>query len=284
MKYGGLLILIILVLVGCSTSENIAPAVISKTELVHPTSVQSSTVVSQFDEILDSKGVWMRLIPAGKFTMGRNVGFDERPAHSVYLDAYYIDKYEVANVFYKACVDQGVCKPPKKISSATHTDYYTNLDFNIYPVVYVDFNMAKTYCEWRGAKLPSEAQWEKAARGTDQRTYPWGEGIDESLANYNSIAGDTNSVLSYAKGVSPYGIYNMSGNVSEWIADWYVEDYFQHSPSSNPQGPESSNYRVLRGGSWSGLDGFVSTTYRTKVYPESAYYDIGFRCVSTFAP
>ncbi len=114
------------------------------------------------NEITDLKGVPMRLVPAGNFTMGSERYDNEKPIHEVYLDAYYMDKYEVTNALYKACVDAGVCDPPKNSSSNTRSSYYGNSQYDDYPVIYVDWNMAKTYCEWRGAGLPTEAQWEKA--------------------------------------------------------------------------------------------------------------------------
>lgn len=148
---------------------------------------------------------------------------------------------------YERCVEANVCKPPRESRSYTRTAYYGNVEFDEYPVIYVDWNMAKTYCEWRGGRLPTEAEWEKAARGEDGRTYPWGEGIDCDKANYqSSCIGDTTKVGSYLEGVSPYGVYDMAGNVWEWVTDWYDGNYYGASPSSNPQGPTFGQYRVLR--------------------------------------
>ncbi|MHB8778748.1 MAG: bifunctional serine/threonine-protein kinase/formylglycine-generating enzyme family protein [Anaerolineales bacterium] len=134
------------------------------------------------DEITDAKGVSMRLVSAGEFTMGSVIGdTDELPVHQVYLDFYYMDTYEVTNGLYKACVDAGVCNPPTSTSSYTRSYYYGNSEFEDYPVINVDWDMANAYCGWRGARLPTEAEWEKAARGPstgsgDGRTYPWGNG------------------------------------------------------------------------------------------------------------
>jgi formylglycine-generating enzyme required for sulfatase activity len=201
------------------------------------------------------------------------------------LDDYYIDKYEVTNARYQACVDAGVCQPPREMSSATRSNYYGNSDFDDYPVIYVDWDMAVVYCEWRGAQLPTEAQWEKAARGTDGRSYPWGEGIDAILANYNYNIGDTTAVGNYEDGVSPYGLYDMTGNVWEWVADWYSGTYYQTSPSANPTGPASGQFRGLRGGSWLNEEEFVHTFTRGWNQLEYfQYVDFGFRCAKETVP
>lgn len=266
---------------------------------LNSTSTESSTPIPPPlpTEITDAKGVTMRLVPAGKFTMGsdaddalaecqkyrsdcqRDWFTDEEPPHEVYLGVFYMDKYEVTNALYKACVDVGVCAPPYNASSSTRSSYYGNSQYDDYPVIYVNWNMAKTYCEWRGARLPTEAQWEKAARSTDGRTYPWGEGIDCDKANYNfRCVGDTTKVGSYESGKSPYGIYDLAGNVWEWVNDWYDENYYQSSPASNPLGPESGTYRALRGGSWYVSDSYVRASYRTWFDPTLTFDRIGFRC------
>jgi len=232
------------------------------------------------DEINDTQGVAMRLVPAGEFTMGSDSGFDnEKPIHQVYLDAYYIDKYEVTNAKYKACVNTDVCDPPKDSSSITRSNYYGNPEFDDYPVIHVDWNMSKTYCEWRGAQLPTEAQWEKAARGTDGRTYPWGNDSPYSnLLNYNNNVGDTTEVGKYPAGASVYGVLDMAGNVWEWVMDWYDASYYASSPSLNPQGPSSGDTRVLRGGAWDFNDVNARSADRYWYDPADSYDFIGFRC------
>jgi formylglycine-generating enzyme required for sulfatase activity len=237
-------------------------------------------------QITDTKGVTMYLVPAGEFTMGSEKGIDdERPAHQVYLDAFYMDIYEVTNSLYQACVDVGGCTPPQKTSSQTRSSYYGNSQFDDYPVIYVDWNMAKTYCEWRGDRLPTEAEWEKAARGTDGRMYPWGEDISCDKSNYNGCKEDTTKVGSYLNGVSPYGLYDMAGNVWEWVNDWYDSGYYQSSPPLNPLGPGSGQSRVLRGGSWDTIgigvsgDGYnVRSAYRHYLTPDAIRSSVGFRC------
>ena len=156
---------------------------------------------------------------------------DEEPIHKVVLDAFSIDKTEVTNALYKDCEDQGVCDPPQDINSNSQASYYGNPAFDDYPVIYVTWDQAKTYCEWRGGRLPTEAEWEKAARSADGRTYPWGETIDDTFANFNYGIGDTTAVGSYENGKSPYGVYDMAGNVWEWVADWYSDTYYQRSPA-----------------------------------------------------
>lgn len=246
----------------------------------------------------DSRDVPMRLVPEDQFTMGieavealsicqiyqsdcQLIWFtDEEPVHPVYLDAFYIDKYEVTNAAYKACVDGGVCDPPRRTNSSTRPEYYGNLEFDNYPVIHVDWEMARIHCEdWRGGALPTEAQWEKAARGTDHRIYPWGDSIDETLANYNYAVGDTTPVDSYPDGKSPYGLYNMAGNVWEWGADWYGDSYYEDSLMTNPMGPGSGQYRTLRGGSWSDSADLLRVSLRGRNEPGViADNGFGFRC------
>ena len=222
---------------------------------------------------IDSKGVEMVLVPESEFMMGSDSGIDsEKPVHRVYLDAYYIDKFEVTNALYKACVDAEICDGPTNVSR------YNNSQYAQHPVVYVDWEMAKTYCEWRGARLPTEAEWEKAARGADGRTYPWGDEIDDTFANYNKNVGDTTPVGTYPKGVSPYGVYDMAGNVWEWVMDWYDGNYYAKSPDANPPGPERGDYRLLRGGSWVYSGEGARSAYRSWDLLWNSYDRLGFRC------
>ena len=252
---------------------------ISQSEFATQASAEEETATPYPSEITDTKGVSMRLVPAGEFTMGSEGGEAyEQPVHTVYLDHYYIDKYEVTNIFYRTCVDEGACKPPIEFSSFTRPSYYSDPKFDNFPVIYVDWDRAQTYCEWRGGSLPTEAQWEKAARGTDGRMYPWGDGgEDKTRANFQEYVGDTTLVGSYESGKSPYDVYDMAGNVFEWVADWYSETYYLNSPTSNPLGPESGEFRLVRGGSWSSVDLFLSTFSRSMIGPEPDFA-IGFRC------
>lgn len=253
------------------------------TPTLTPTKVVTPFPTNIPSKLTDVKGVSMVLVSAGKFWMGGDgIGgfFDEQPAHQIYLDAFYIDRYEVTNVLYKACVDTGTCDPP------TSTSHYNSSQYAQHPVVNVNWYMAKEYCEWRGGRLPTEAEWEKAARGTDSRYYPWGNynDIDCLDANfYDALnivycVGDTKPVGSYYRGYSPYGAYDMAGNVWEWAADWYSSDYYASSPASNPLGPDNGGNRVLRGGSWSSPPHDIGTANRDGSDPLKANNTIGFRC------
>lgn len=280
-----------------STSYFVAPPTASlETRSPRATPTQSTTstpTVKLPSETTDIKGVPMVLVPAGEFTMGAKIGpNDTKPAHQVYLDNYYIDKFEVTNIYYKACVDAEVCLSPQDLSSLTRSSYYGNSKFDNFPVIHVNWEMARTYCEWRNSALPTEAQWEKAARANTDHRYPWGNVLDRSYANYDSAAStfgqrpsvDTTQVGSYSKGNSPYGLSDLIGNVSEWVADWYLDTYYQNFVGPNPLGPASGISRVLRGGSYRSAYNTAYTAYRSNASPEYESHDLGFRCARTVHP
>ncbi|MEW5941246.1 MAG: SUMF1/EgtB/PvdO family nonheme iron enzyme, partial [Chloroflexota bacterium] len=276
------------------------------TEIVHaetptlaPPAKPPSAVPSPTPAYILYKGWKMNLVPEGEFIMGLSASeaynecqkydsnckyewFSDQPPHPVYLSDFYIDIYEVTNGLYKACVDEDVCDPPIKTDSQTRSDYYGNPEYNEYPVINVNAEMAQTFCQWRGAQLPTEAQWEKAARGDDERIYPWGSGLDCDHANFGSdlgicSVGDTAKVGSYPLGVSPYGLFDMAGNVWEWVADWYDKDYYGASPFDNPLGPSSGNRRVARGGSFFHGPAGVQSSRRAYWEADAQLHRVGFR-------
>jgi formylglycine-generating enzyme required for sulfatase activity len=289
--------IIFVFLLACQTlvagvNDNDAPTQTQET-ISQPTAALISTEVIERIEstafpvidITDDFDVSMVLVPEGEFVMGSDNGEpNESPSHIVYLDAYYIDKYEVTNALYRACIHAGACKPSIDTGTPWSFEYGTSYSYRSYPFLTENWNQAKTYCEWRGAQLPTEAQWEKAARGTDGRSYPWGDELDCSKANFNGCdVYGTTEVGSYKNGKSPYGLYDMAGNAREWVADWYSEDYYLNSPFSNPLGPESGDELVLRGGSITDKGNDVRSTYRfnSKLTNPAYSYDIGFRCART---
>jgi formylglycine-generating enzyme required for sulfatase activity len=260
----------------------------------------------------------MVFVPAGDFTMGSTTGYsNELPVHTVYLDAFYIDKYEVTNAQFQSFIDAGGYTTQAYWSAAgwsecswggwteplfwTAGTYHSGTAWPDFPVVGVSWYEAEAYANFAGKRLPTEAEWEKAARGTDQRTYPWGDSIDGSRANFVQ-SGDPYESSGYTTPVgffdgrlhpsplfqttnspSPYGAYDMAGNAWEWVADWYQSDYYSVSPSSNPPGPSTGSSRVLRGGAWNG--GSMSLARSACRYrynpPYARNSGIGFRCART---
>lgn len=259
-----------------------SPTQVVEPVMLTPTSTPPPTEASIPTEIKDSKNVPMVLIPAGEFTMGSNESgnAEAKPAHTVYLDAFYIDKYEVTNEMYDACVYAVECRKPRQGGSVTRSTYYNNPVFANYPVIYVDWKMAKAYCEWRGARLPTEAEWEKAARGTDERIYPWKSNrVDCSFANLTNCVGDTTPVDQYESGVSPYGVYGMAGNVFEWTSSLFK--LYPYNAEDGREKLDATGKRVARGGSWhtfGGNSGNARTDTRLELDP--AYYGayVGIRC------
>jgi len=232
-------------------------------------------------EIKDSRNVPMRLVPAGEFTMGSADSGDigSKPATKISLGAFYIDKYEVSNEMYDACVYAVECRKPIRVGSATNNTYYANPVYANYPVIYVDWKMAKAYCEWRGARLPTEAEWEKAARGTDGRIYPWGnDKADCSRGNFAGCLGDTSPVDKYDTGQSIYGVFGMAGNVWEWTSTLYKP--YPYDATDGREDPKSISPRIARGGSWhpGSNSGNARVDTRLKLETGSAVSYVGIRC------
>ena len=247
---------------------------------------------SGFWEAYYQDGIVMVYIPPGEFMMGQTdeekkwlidqIGekdnnsyyVRETPLHKVYLDGYWIGKYEVTFTQYdRYCNETKIKKPDDEGWGRENR-----------PVINVSWTEAGAYCEWLSQKvglqfnLPTEAQWEKSARGNDQRKYPWGSREPaKDLANFSGNIGKTTPVGSYSAGASPYGLLDMAGNVWEWCGDWYEAGYYKNSPLRNPAGPNSGSNRVIRGGSWSHYAGRFRCANRSNCGPSYRSYNLGFR-------
>ena len=231
--------------------------------------------------IRPADGMVMVFVPGGTFQMGSAEGDptandDEFPQHAVTLDGFWMDQTEVMNAQYELCVEDDVCWP----SGHAGVEDYRGSD---YPVVTVNWHNAAEFCAWAGARLPTEAEWEYAARGPEGHIYPWGdEAPTGELCNFDSNEGGPIPPGSYPAGASWCGALDMAGNVYEWVADWYAEDYYESSPSQNPTGPEVGEFVVLRGGSWGTDQAKVRASDRSyRIPPDHIYDGVGFRCVSS---
>jgi len=246
----------------------------------------------------DPKGnrILMRFIPAGDFRMGTNekdamakclqfstdcpevVLKGEAPEQTIHLDDFYMDKFEVTNKLYLACVDAGICDPPKELSTYSRPDYFGKPEYDNYPVVFVDWFMAKAYCEWREARLPTEAEWEKAARGPEGNTYPWGDGIDNTRASYDGNVKDSMPVGSYEDGKSTYGVYDLAGNVWEWVNSKYASYPYEAADGREDPENDGNTARIYRGGAWNNDANMLRSSYRTAYNPFDTTHNKGFRC------
>ena len=233
----------------------------------------------------DPTGAQMVLIPAGNFLMGTQDGLgDELPVRPVVLTRpYWLDIYEVSNQQYQACVNKGTCPLPAALSSHNHANYFGNPDFANYPVVNVNWDMANAFCQkFRGGRLPTEAEWEFAARGSDQRPYPWGStpptcNLSNAATGPDSVCtGDTQPVTNYPAGVSPFGVFNMSGNAWEWVSDFYGP--YSGLPTNDPAGNPAGSLHILRGGGWSSEPKNATTTVRYHLHSTDSNGTFGIRC------
>ena len=224
----------------------------------------------------------MVYVPSGTFTMGSETGdADERPVHNVWLSGFWIDRYEVTNAQYRECEAAQVCKRPGEVKSNTRSNYYNKSDYDNYPVLFISSDDARIYCQWRGKRLPTEAEWEKAAswdwRTGTKFTWPWGNTFDNSKVR-DDTPQDTMPVGSHPQGSSPYGAMDMAGNVLEWTADYYDANYYAVSSASNPKGPATGYGRVVRGGTWWDVDYDLRTTRRKQEDANARQMYLGFRC------
>ncbi len=246
----------------------------------------------------DEKENQMILVPAGTFTMGSaKRATDEKPAHKVYLDSYYISKYEVTNAEYyefwrslqendSETTQKATQHTPENFTYLPHIGAWPEraTKFPDYPIVGVSWHDAKAYAEWKSMRLPTEAEWEKAARGYTDRIWPWGNAITPLANTSDKNDGYENRIApvgSFPKGKSFYGAMDMAGNVWEWTADWYSDVYYFHSPKQNPTGPTTGSWRIVRGGSWIDKLTRCSTTFRFYLYPTLKTSFVGFRLAKT---
>jgi len=298
---------VIFLLAACKPSPEEVPAftpgpTIVVEDMPTPTSSSSTAIVPSTPEtikISPADGMTQILIPEGTFFMGGMDVYrenDELPVREVLIRTFWMDQVEVTNGMYNLCVQSGDCHPPMQLRSDNREEYFGNPDFQDYPVVYVTWSDANAYCQWAGRRLPTEAEWERAARGDDKRNYPWGdEPPNEYNSNSQNFVSDTSRVGSYAEGASPFGILDMGGNVWEWVADRYRPDYYGRSPAENPAGPAEdevfNSMRVIRGGSFQDDGNFLRLANRNamegpnlKAQPDEETYfgkssnKVGFRC------
>lgn len=273
-----------------------------------PDPLASPSPTADFNSQAPANAAAVVLVPAGEFIMGDDHGMiDEQPAHPVYLDAFWLDQTEVTNEAYRLCVEAGKCDLPSDIS------YFEDSAYANHPVVFVSWRDAAAYCSFAGKRLPTEAEWEKAAvwnPSTNEKfKYPWGNDFDCAKANFDDetkldaslMPGGTTGcdgfvrsapVGSFPLGASPYGALDMAGNVWEWVHDAFIEtdpllfpeqkNYYAISPYNNPQGVDPSNteYRLMRGGSWNWTFGFGRSTYRLWFGLDDSYDGVGFRCAA----
>ena len=254
---------------------------------------QSNQGNTVYIPILMSHSLEMVFISAGEFWMGCHAGpcfLGSDFLHAVYLSDYFIDRYEITNAQYAGCVSAGYCAEPAATGSHTRLSYYDDPTYAEYPVFHIAWTDAQDYCQWIGKRLPTEAEWEKAAQGGNllkEYTYPWGNEAPVCAigapngAHYSDCSpADSLQVGSFRPSI--LGLYDMAGNVWEWVSDWYDLSYYGNSPYYNPEGPENGTDKVIRGGSWNYMSiGGLRTFDRNFRDPNTALgnHDVGFRCV-----
>ena len=227
----------------------------------------------------------MLRVPEGVFVRGNDKGLpDEQPEHSVTIDEFYIDQYEVTNRHYDLCVRAGSCRLPQLSRSLANGLYYADPVFHNFPVIWITWDDAADYCAYVGKRLPTEAEWEKAVRGTESLHYPWSNEPPVDQANFGYATGDLAQIGEYPQDVSPFDVHDMAGNVREWVADWYRWDYYVGAPDANPTGPSEGTSRIVRGGSWDDDALSLRSSMRRNLLPAGADANLGFRCASSTPP
>ncbi|MBT4500059.1 MAG: SUMF1/EgtB/PvdO family nonheme iron enzyme, partial [Gemmatimonadetes bacterium] len=246
-------------------------------------SLQAVVTILVLDEVFNEQGGMIE-IPAGPFNMGSELGAnDERPVHRAELSSFWIDKFEITLEAYNACIESGACDPAG-LMAGCNGGRNDRLD---HPINCVTWEQAQKYCNSVQKRLPTEAEWEKAARGTDGRRFVWGDGFPgPDRMNYSNNIGTTTAVGTYPSGLSFYGLHNMGGNVHEWTADFYASDYYAQSPERDPTGPAAGSLRVVRGASWRvGVPmEALTATVRQAFQPATTDNSLGFRCARTQPP
>jgi formylglycine-generating enzyme required for sulfatase activity len=258
-----------------ATTETADPAETAVAE-TEPTAITEPSPTPEPTPIPVPEG--MVLIPGGSFLMGSETGEpNERPEHPVTLDPYFINLFEVSNEQYQACVAEGGCTQANLRSSFRRAGYRDDPTFANYPVIGVTWNQANAYCTWAGQRLPTEAEWEFAASGPENFTWPWGNEFDATLSAASSL--DTEPVDEFPEGASPFNVYNMAGNVNEWVLDRFDGNFYANSPENNPVNLDSGSSQIYRGGSFDNNNGAFFTTSRRYVVGANTFdVDIGFRC------
>ncbi|MEE8259816.1 MAG: SUMF1/EgtB/PvdO family nonheme iron enzyme [Nitrospinaceae bacterium] len=242
---------------------------------VAPSSYSGMVFIPQGSFEMGSRKSLRELDPVAIFQADRHMLGPEDPAHEVILDAYYIDLYEVTNADFKKYLEA--------TGSKTLPRYWKDAHFNqpTQPVVGTTWKEAQACCQSKNKRLPTEAEWEKAARGKRPVKYPWGnEEPDKTRLNFNNQIGKTSPVGSFPEGKSDYGVFDLSGNVAEWVQDWHFPEYYLFSPKENPPGPDKGHYKIIRGGNWKNNAEDVRLTYRNATVPKARSKTVGFRCVA----
>jgi formylglycine-generating enzyme len=222
--------------------------------------------------IMGSHKSLIELNPGDLFSTDRHTLGPENPAHNVQVDPFYIDTHEVSHGDYMKFVRNNKVKEPLYIKDPNLNDYKQ-------PVVGISWKEAQLYCKWKGRRLPTEAEWEKASRGKRSIDYPWGnESPDNTKLNFNREIKKTTNIGSYETGKSDYGVYDLAGNVSEWVYDWHSPEFYLFSPKKNPLGPKKGQYKVIRGGNWRSNSEDVKMHYRNATVISIRNKTLGFRC------